>query len=231
MTKPTSHLSGKQLCGLQTASGKIEFSGTRPNTWCIIYTRQPNDLRIQTVQFHFKIMWETDSQLLATGTYVSGIRWDIHPYTYVQLRDFSEVTVIRAAPLITFHYVVLKSEVGTGHSATLSSTMLAPVRSRWPGCQGGPSYWPSLGTFLLWCPSYHRSDDGWGAQRVLRVLLLVPKRRTGWEGRKECQSWAHFLARGCGSGMIWTRSRGPMGGLGLSLRFPRVCCLLCAKTW
>ena len=109
--------------------------------------------------------------------------------------------------------------------------MLAPVRSRWPGCRGGPP------TDLLWVPScsgapatiVHTTDDRWGAQRVLRVLLLVPKRRTGWEGRKECQSWAHFLACGCGSGMIWTRSRGPMGGLGLSLRFPRVCCLPCAK--
>ena len=109
--------------------------------------------------------------------------------------------------------------------------MLAPVRSRRPGCRGGPP------TDLLWVPScsgapatiIHTTDDRWGAQRVLRVLLLVPKRRTGWEGRKECQSWAHFLACGCGSGMIWTRSRGPMGGLGLSLRFPRVCCLLCAK--
>ena len=72
-------------------------------------------------------------------------------------------------------------------------------------------------------------DGGYLSCTFIWVLLLVTKRRTGWEGRKECQSWAHFLACGCGSGMIWTRSRGPMGGLGLSLRFPRVCCLPCAK--
>ena len=93
---------------------------------------KPNDSRIQTVQVHFKITWETDSQLLATERFVSGIRWDTHPYTYVQLRGFSEVTVIRATPLITFHCVVLNlyvvaSQGNLPHSAIDCWPLAPPV--------------------------------------------------------------------------------------------------------
>ena len=88
--------------------------------------------------------------------------------------------------------------------------------------------WRENARFGIFFGDISAQDGGYLSCTFIWVLLLVPKRRTGWEGRKECQSWAHFLARGCGSGMIWTRSRRPMRGLGLSLRFPRVCCLLCA---
>ena len=51
----------------------------------------------------------------------------------------------------------------------------------------------------------------------------------GWEGCTGFQSWSHCLTRGYGYGMIWTQSCRLAGGLGLSPRFPRVCCLLRAK--
>ena len=123
------------------------------------------------------------------------------------------------------------SEVGTGHSATVSSIMLAPLGSSdqavgalllsFSGCL------LALGSQLLW------PHDSWrprlSRRYYRRVLSLVPKGRTGWEDHMGQKSWACCLTRDCGSRRLRIQSHGSAGGSGLLSRFLRVCCHLCAK--
>ena len=63
------------------------------------------------------------------------------------------------------------------------------------------------------------------------VLLLVPKRRTGWEGHTGFQSSAHCLTWSYGSGMIWTQSCGLAGGPLLVTLIPQNMLPSVCQTW